>query len=1308
MNYPGITILGSIVSGETIEKIRSEEIKYQQSADFGFDKSVRLREEIGTSWAAIRAHWTAFKIRRDRLKESDTGASETRASWVMPLMRELGYDLRYNSTAEIAANGKSYHINHRDAERKEFPVHIVGINQKLDIPTEHGRFSPHSLVQEYLNNTDHLFAIVTNGQYLRLLRDANRLIKLAYLEFNLEKILEEELYSDFAILFRLLHASRMPKDRESGEDSYIEYYHQESLASGSRFRDRLSNAMEGSLTDLANGFLSHPENGTLREVVQSGRITPYNYFQYQLRLVYRILFLFVTEERNLVYTTNGKDPEQKRRIYLKYYSMERLRRLVLRLNYIDKQKYDLWEGLKSTFRLFEDGFYGQKLGIKPLGHGIFSPDAIGILKDCRFDNETLLKVIKNLTIFENEQKVKVHVNYGDLDVEEFGSVYEGLLEYEASFTQVQGMPVFVFVQGDERSHTGSHYTPEELVKPLIKHSLDYLIEDKLKEKDREKALLSLKICDVACGSGHILLSAARKVATELARARTGEDQPSPFSFRKAICDVIVNCIYGVDKNPLAVELCKVALWLESHNPGEPLNFLDNHIKCGDSIVGLAHRQELEDGIASEAYKALPGDDKEIAQALAKQNRKQRAEYEAKTAQLKADFDKTIEEGVQDSMVEYRKFSSMPETTTEEITSKEKAYKKFLAGKGRSFLKAMADLQVAQFFIPKTSENKVKLITYSDYRQMLGGWLGWQDRRTSFANVLASEKRFFHWFLEFPEVFNQGGFDCILGNPPFLGGLKLSLNFGASYSNWLHTNYHPAKGTCDIVGYFFRRIFSIINRSGFLALISTNTICQGETREGSLEVINKNNGEINFAIKSIKWPGLAAVEVSLISIIKGIWNQKKILNGKIVSNISTFLDDSEYNPTPFTLYQQQSLGFIGSYMLGSGFLLNENDALRIIRTNQKNKDVLAPNLNGEDLNNSYNQYPNRWAINFYDFEEEYCKTNYPECYNIVYERVRPDRIKNSFSKTAKEKWWLYERSRPELYAKINKLKKVLVVAQTSKTVAFCFIPNDFIYAMGTVVFAYDSFHDFTVLQSTIHNQWAWKNGSTMKTDLRYTPTDVFETFPFPQNLTKIEEEKLNNLGRQYHNHRSQLMTNMLLGLTKTYNAFHTEEIQGSGFTTQGLKDLDKKTIEKKFGKEVWNLWNHLQKTPGTCSLEEAVAGIIKLRELHVEMDNTVLEAYGWSKSSPPAPGGVSEGRGGIDLRHDFYEVDYLPENDRIRYTIHPDVRKEILKRLLELNHKIHEEEVKAGLWEKKGTKEYKQKKKKSDTANEPESQYKLEI
>ncbi len=260
----------------------------------------------------------------------------------------------------------------------------------------------------------------------------------------------------------------------------------------------------------------------------------------------------------------------------------------------------------------------------------------------------------------------------------------------------------------------------------------------------------------------------------------------------------------------------------------------------------------------------------------------------------------------------------------------------------------------------------------------------------------------------------------------------------------------------------------------------------------------------------------------------------------------------------------------------------------------------------------------------------------------------------------------------MYGKLKDLSKVIVVARTSKTLAFVLTNNRQVLNANLTVIASSSYAKYLILQSSLHNSWAWQYCTTMKTDLIYQPSDVYETFPFANNLTQQHEKLLNTIGKTYHEHRRQHMLSMQLGLTKTYNAFHAKEIQ-AGITKASLQGMDKKAIEKQHGKEVWNLWNHLQKTLGTCSIEEAVAGIVKLRELHVEMDEAVLEAYGWHLTPDPSPR-----VGGIDLRHDFYEVDYLPENDRVRFTIHPEARKEILKRLLELNHKIFEQEAHEGL------------------------------
>jgi uncharacterized protein (DUF433 family) len=1279
MQYTAINIQGNIVSGEILEKIRTEDTKHQSQADFGLDRNTSIRDEIGIAWSAARAHWSAFQMRRERLKDNDSGTSETRQGWMIPFLRELGYDLE-KSTSEFI-NGKSYAVSHRAANRDGFPVHLVGINQSLDKRPEVGgtRLSPHALLQEYLNNNEHLYAIISNGRFVRLLRDATRLSRLSYLEFDLERIMEEDLFAEFALLFRVIHASRMPVTRDSGEDAFIEYYHQEALSSGSRIREKLSEAVEKSLKLLANGLLKHPSNTDLRNLALQGNLKPDAYYLHLLRLVYRVLFLMVIEERQLIYPDKRDEATTKlKNFYYRFYSINRLAKLAEKLIYVDPRKTDLWKSLLATFQLFENGTYSQRLGIQPLGSGLFDSDALGNLSAQNLDNGTLLNVLQLLMTFENENHQRVRVNYADLDVEEFGSVYEGLLEYDASLKEINGQPTFSFITGDARSRSGSHYTPEELVKPLIKHSLDYIIEDRLREPQKfigaglppsggtkggdpakEAALLSIRVCDVACGSGHILLSAARRIATELACAREGAEQPSPTYFRAAMRDVVKNCIYGVDKNPLAVELCKVAFWLESHNPGEPLGFLDHHIKCGDSIVGLVHREELENGIADEAFKTLPGDEKEIAAAFLKKNKQESRIRKDKEAGTQFKLTDTIDNTVQESMAEYRTFNQLPEHTPIEIAAKARAYRKFLDGKGYNFLKVMADTQVAQFFIPKTTVNKDHLITDSDYLTILKGYGGWQNQQTAYAAVIAQEKRFFHWFLEFPEIFQNDGFDCILGNPPFLGGQKLSGSFGDNFLECIKYQYAPI-GAVDLVTYFFRRNFTLIKQAGFLSLISTNTIAQGSAREDGLDVIVKQGGTINHAVKNMKWPGIAAVVVSLVTITKQTWKGKSILDGKEVKTISPYLDDASTLGNPFPLKENEGKSFQGCIVLGKGFILEKKEAEALIAKNSMNKDVLFPYLNGDDLNNIPNQIPSRWVINFFDWTEEKAR-QYPDCFEIIERLVKPERLKMKGDRGA-EYWWQFLRIRNELYRTIAGIEKVLVITRVTKTHGITFIKSSTVFSDATIVFSLKS---LSVLQSNIHEHWSWNYSSSMKGDRRYAPTDCFETFPFPQNLTIQQTLILEQLGENYHEHRRQLMLKMQLGLTKTYNAFHAKEIR-PGITNSALQNQDKKAIEKHYGKEVWNLWNHLQKNEGTCSVEEAIAGIIQLRELHVQMDNAVLEAYGWAD---------------MKLRHDFYEVDYLPENDRIRYTVHPDARKEILKRLLELNHQYYEEEIKRGLHKK---------------------------
>lgn len=957
MTFPSISIQGNIVSGEILDKITSEDIKHQNPESFGLTKNIKVRDEVGLAWASARGYWQAFKLRRERIPEDESGTTETRNFWMLPFLLTLGYEVDKSNAENV--DGKTYAISHRSSNLSGFPVHIMGINDSLDKRRESSgpRLSPHALVQEYLNKTDdYLYALVTNGKHLRLLRDATRLVRLTYLEFDLEKMMEEELFSDFAVLYRVLHASRLPKEKSGGEESIIEFYHQESLASGTRIREKLSEAVESSIKRLGNGFLKHPENHELRAMVQAGELSGKQYYLYLLRLIYRFLFLLVTEDRSLVYPEK-RDAEltRLRKIYYDFYSMDRVRKLALRKIFVEGSKHDLWENIKITFRLFEAAKYGEKLGIKPLGSGIFHTSAMGILSDSKLKNEDLLFVIHRLCYFMDEdRKQLVKVNYGDLDVEEFGSVYQGLLEFEPVFSELDTAPSFGFVAGTERSSSGSHYTPEELVRPLIQHSLEYIIQDCIEKPEerlklavpntsrpklQEQALLAIKVCDISCGSGHILLSAARRIGTELAKIRTGEDQPTPTSMRQAVRDVIRECIYGVDKNPLAVELCKVALWLEAHNPGEPLNFLDHKIKCGDAIVGLAHKEELERGIADEAFKALLGDDKTIATSFRKRNAEERKQKE----QLTLDYTSDVSEAVNKAIEQFQLFKNLPERTPEEIEAKQRKFMELNKGTTYARLKSLADMQVAQFFISKTADQKSYICTDATYRKYLREKTIPTGMPPAKAEALAQEKGFFHYFLEFPEVFQEGGFDCILGNPPFLGGTMISGFVGKGYYNYLVNTFIGASNRCDLSGYFLRRIFELRSINGFLGLITTNSISEGDTRTGGLEKILERNGCINYASKSMNWPGEAAVIVSLFTISNADIDLPIYLKDNVVVKINSFLEAGELDVNPTLLNANEGLGFTGSYIFGDGFLLEESEAIDLIGLNRSNANVIYPYL-----------------------------------------------------------------------------------------------------------------------------------------------------------------------------------------------------------------------------------------------------------------------------------------------------------------------------------------------------------------------------
>jgi methylase of polypeptide subunit release factors len=1279
--HPSIRLEGSILSADILDAIERGDKSHQSPKDFGLDPTSKVKDEIADAWAAARAYWAAYQAKVGRLREGAAGTTETRNLFIGPLLELLSYHPSLADSETI--EGKTYRISHRDPTRDNLPIHVIGFFESLDrrstVPNA-PRMSPHGLLQEYLNLTEHLYGILTNGRLLRLIRDSSRLVKLSFIEFDLERIFTEELFSDFALLFRLLHASRIPVRQDAAGESPIEVYHQDSLDSGSRIRNGLSRAVEKVILSLANGFLQHPDNHALRERVEHYRRAPSDdeaanatsslaLFPHLLRLVYRLLFLMVIEERGLVHPPGT--PRRLREIYDRCYSLARLRRLSETTHFAEARHQDAWLALQALFRLVDESASGEKLGVPPLGGDLFDSRSLGPLADCQLDNATLLGVLRQLSLFENlTTKQRMRVNYGALNVEEFGSVYQGLLEFEPRLTELDGKWYFSFAAGDERSKTGSHYTEDVLVQPLLKHSLDHLINTRLQEaraeieatpkhlhtssfilQTSEKALLSLKVADVACGSGHILLAAARRIGVELAILRSGDDQPSPSALREAVRDAIRHCIYGMDLNPLAVELCKVALWLEAHVPGQPLSFLDHRIKCGNAIVGLAHRAELQRGIPDEAFKTLPGDDKDLAAALRNQNKDERK------GQTTLHFAGKVKDDVEALDRAYRDFENLPDHDASDYYLRRSSYEKFQDDQRLRNLRLLADAQVAQFYIPKTREFSGQHVTHDLYRKWLNG-LHPTGEEIAMAELTSKRKSFAHWFIEFWDVVDSGGFDLIIGNPPYLGVKLLSGSYGNAFCEWVKWEYSPT-GLSDLVVYFLRRIYDILRPGGFVALITTNSIKDGDVRVDGLEQVMKAEGNLVFVNRGVRWPGVANLYVALLSIHKGKWeNRARFLDGREVTFISSLFEDYDDAGKPLPLLKNAQQVYQGSIFLGDGFLLSDQEAEVLKQKNKKLEDVIFPALNGQEVNSDPAQNPGRQIINFFDWSLEEAE-KYDEAFDRVKTLVKP--IRDTDKRAARrERWWQYAERATGLYNSVRGLTSCFVTSWHTKYLCFSAFPSNMVFTNAVYVFATAEWNNYSIVQSTLHEIWARKYSGALETRLRYSPTDCFLTFAFPNDPKS--EPTLSTIGETYHEHRRMLMRDLWLGLTDLYNLFHAPD----------LEQRVKKLFDKRVAKSTWRTDEKVPADQSPLTLypipEAAVSGIEELRDLHRRLDQTVLAAYGWNLPGPDGPV--------IDLAHGFHDLDFLPENDRTRFTLHPTARRELLTRLLKLNHTRADEEQNA--------------------------------
>ncbi|HXG86079.1 MAG TPA: DNA methyltransferase, partial [Pyrinomonadaceae bacterium] len=841
--------------------------------------------------------------------------------------------------------------------------------------------------------------------------------------------------------------------------------------------------------------------------------------------------------------------------------------------------------------------------------------------------------------------------------------------------------------GEDRRSTGTHYTPANLTAEVVKYTLEPLCYEGVSEgKSREewklksaKEILKLKICDVACGSGAFLVQACRYLGERLTEAwdaieRQNENQiivtPEGAVSSSATAERIIpidlkerlvtakrfvadRCLYGVDRNRMAVEMAKISLWLETLQKNKPFTFLDHSIRSGDSLLGVTNLEQFENfgletgkgtqiriaaGIYANLLKETVAKRLEL-ESIASDNvleieRKERLLGEAEKAARKVRLIADLLVGFSLETAGKRKkvwstqgkqaAEEIEAENLEEVAEEEDTLETLVSEAVKYWQKIDLNGEAAD-----ESENPFATNPISEIQEQSARLLGKHEP--------------FHWLLEFPEVFfakteektedqkpkteNRVGFDAVVSNPPFMGGKKITGNLGTDYRDFLVEFLASGQtGSADLIAYFFLRVINILKTESYAGLVATNTIAQGDTREVGLDQIVADGATIYRAVSSRKWEGTATLEVSFVWLKKSDkWFSTRILDNKRVGNITSLLTEkSRVSGKPFRLKANENKSFQGSVILGIGFVITPDEASELIAKDERNQQVLYPFLGGEDLNSRPDQSPSRWVINFDDYpmerisEEEwslltedereqqakigrvapnYSKPvakDFPDCFRIVVEKVKPQRdlVKRA---AYKEKWWRFAERCSGLYNAIEEVprkeeQKVLAFAQTSKTKYPVYVPVGLVYAQSLVVITFNDNRIFSLLCSHIHYWWVLTHGSSLKTDAVYTPTDCFETFPFPELTDELEQ-----IGAQYHEFRREIMLNRQEGLTQTYNRFHNER--------------------------------------------ESAPDIARLRELHIAMDSHVKLAYGWQD---------------LELAHGFHQT-----KQGIRFTISPEARQEVL-------------------------------------------------
>ena len=801
----------------------------------------------------------------------------------------------------------------------------------------------------------------------------------------------------------------------------------------------------------------------------------------------------------------------------------------------------------------------------------------------------------------------------------------------------------VLQPSEERRRSGSHYTPRELTEPIVRIALEPIF-NRLREEaqgpPRPEQILDLKVCDPAMGSGAFLVESCRQLADALIESwrvhnivpEIPPDEDETIFARRLVAQ---RCLYGVDRNPKAVDLAKLSLWLTTLAKEHPLTFLDHALRHGDSLVGLSIPQiqafhwKGDAPIFEEGFEAL-----------------QAREHLARAAELRQlirEADDTVGDW------ELRELWDEAQTEVQEV-------------------RRLGDLVLLAFFEGTKARER------EDLRKQLSDSVLRDDTalpQARLAELRNAEQPLvpFHWEIEFPEVFDRTnpGFDSIVGNPPFAGKNTLAASNIDQYPDWLKQAHFESHGAADLAAHFFRRAFDLIRYRGTFGLIATNTIAQGDTRNSGLRWICKNGGRIYCARRRFKWPGLAAVVVSIVHVTKSDITLAMGLDGQPVEEITAFLFYRGGNDDPHRLIENMGKSFQGSIVLGMGFTFDDSDKdgiasslsemERLLQEDSNNRLAIQPYIGGEEINSKSTHAHYRYVINFRDYPLERrsmreswisadetlrvdlrrrttvpldytgaVASDWPELLALVEENVRPQRstlTKNAIGRKRATFWWQYGSLAKELYSAILDSSRVLANSRISHRVQYAFLPSNMVYADSLIVYPLETYAAFCALQSRPHEVWAHFFGSSMKDDPRYTPSDCFETYPFPEGWETHTD--LEATGKDYYEFRAALMVRNDEGMTKTYNRFHDPY--------------------------------------------ENSADIVELRRLHAAMDRAVLDAYGWSDIPTDCE---------FLLDYEIDEETWGNKKKPYRYRWPDDVHDEVLARLLELNAERAAEESRAGL------------------------------